>query len=241
MRTITNTIQTTFSSSLETRALYLYDCYVGISKNNKHGNYLDVGCGYGVNSSIFGQDFNTVSCLDLSTENLNECRRRITSENNKKSFFIRGDAQSLPFKPDCFDLISAFSLIEHVTDKRAMLSNLLSVLKKDGELVLQFPNKYFFVELHTGLPVYFIVPSFIKPWFLRKIGYERLLEINIPTIKEIKRIIEGLSVSVTIRKSKVIYPIETIPRELRWIYRILKKLKVLDLVPMGWIVCIRKA
>ena len=237
---ITNNIQTTFTSSLETRALYLYNCYVSTSENNKQNNYLDVGCGYGVNTSIFGQDFNNVVCLDLSTKNLNECHRRITSENNRKTFLIRGDALSLPFKHDSFDLVSAFSLIEHVTDKRVMLNNLLSVLKKDGELVLQFPNKYFFMELHTGLPFYFIVPSFIKPWFLRKIGYEGLLDINIPTIKEIEKIIENLSITVMIKKSKVIYPIETIPHKLRWIYRILKKLKVLNLVPMGWVLCIRK-
>ena len=237
---ITNNIQATFTLSLETRALYLYNCYVGISENNKHNNYLDVGCGYGGNTTIFGQDFNNVVCFDLSTKNLNECQKRITSENNKKSVFIKGDAQLLPFKPNSFDLVSAFSLIEHVVDKRVMLNNLLSVLKKDGELVLQFPNKYFFMELHTGLPVYFIIPSFIKPWFLRKIGYKELLEINIPTIKEIKNIIKGLNISVTIKKSKVIYPIETIPHELRWIYKILKKLKILDFVPMGWVLCIKK-
>lgn len=205
-----------------------------MTKNNKHENYLDVGCGYGVNSSIFGQDFNKVVCLDLNAKNLNECSRRT------RSSLIKGDVQLLPFKSNSFDLVSAFSLIEHVADKRAMLSNLLTVLKKDGELVLQFPNKYFFMELHTGLPLYFLIPSFMKPWFLRKIGYERLLEVNIPTVKEISKIIEDLNVSVTIRKSKVIYPIETIPHELRWIYTILKKLKVLNLVPMGWLLCIRK-
>lgn len=209
-------------------------------RNTEHINYLDVGCGYGVNSYIFGRDFNNVICLDLSAKNLEECRNRIGSKNNKNLFFVRGNAQSLPFKRESFDLVSAFSLIEHVPDKREMLRELLGVLKKDGELVLQFPNKYFFMELHTGLPAYFIIPSFIKPWFLRKIGYEGLLEINIPTIREIKKMIEDLGVSVEIRKSKVIYPIETIPEGLRWIYTILKRLKVLNLVPLEWMVCIRK-
>lgn len=240
MHNITSSIQTTFSLSIETRALYLYNCYVTMSKNNKHNNYLDVGCGYGINSFVFGQDFNNVICLDLSVKNLNECQRRIGLRNNKKTSLIRADAQILPFKCDSFNLVSAFSVIEHVTDKQAMLNNLLSVLKKDGELVLQFPNKYFFVELHTGLPLYFIIPSFIKPWVLRKVGYEGLLEINIPTIREIQKMIEDLGVFVDIKKSKVIYPIETIPHGLRWVYTILKRLRVLDLVPMGWILCIRK-
>lgn len=147
----------------------------------------------------------------------------------------------MPFKHESFDLVSAFSLIEHVPDKREMLKELLGVLKKDGEFVLQFLNKYFFVELHTGLPAYFIIPSFIKPWFLRKIGHEGLLEINIPSIREIKKIIEDLGVSVEIRKSKVIYPIKTIPQGLRWVYTILRRIKVLNLVPLGWMVCIKKS
>lgn len=164
-------------------------------KNIEHTNYLDVGCGYGVNSSIFGRDFNNVICLDfnLSSKKVKECRSRIGSKGNKNLFFVR------------------------------------------------FPNKYFFMELHTGLPAYFLIPSFIKPWFLRKIGYKGLLEINIPTIREIKKIIEDLGVSVEIRKSKVIYPIKTIPQGLRWVYTILKRIKVLNLVPLGWMVCIRKS
>ncbi|MFZ2071480.1 MAG: class I SAM-dependent methyltransferase [Halobacteriota archaeon] len=212
-------------------------------KNIEQINYLDVGCGYGVNSCIFGRDFNNVICLDfeLSSKKVKECRSRIGSKSYKNLAFVRGDAQSLPFKRDSFDLISAFSVIEHVPDKREMLKELLGVVKKDGELVLQFPNKYFFMELHTGLPAYFIIPSFIKPWFLRKTGYEGLLEINIPTIREIKRMIKDLGVSVEITKSKVIYPIETIPEGLRGIYSILKMLKVLNLVPLGWMICIKKS
>ena len=241
-RKIRNEIHTTLSASLEARAIYLYNCYTSISsKKIEHDNYLDVGCGYGVNSSIFGRDFKDVVCLDLSAKNLEECRRRISSKSNKNLSLVRGDAQSLPFKRESFDLVSAFSLIEHVPDKREMLKELLRVLKEDGELVLQFPNKYFFMELHTGLPAYFLIPSFIKPWFLRKIGYEGLLEINIPTIREIKKLIEDLGVSGEIKKTKVIYPIETIPHGLRWIYTILKRLKVLNLVPLGWMVCIKKS
>jgi SAM-dependent methyltransferase len=236
---ITTRIHTTFSSSLEARAIYLYDCYIGMRKNIGHINYLDVGCGYGVNSYVFGQDFKNVICLDQSPRNLEECRNRIDPK-DKNLFLVRGDAQLLPFKRESFDLVSAFSLIEHVSDKKEMLGELLSILKKDGELVLQFPNKYFFMELHTGLPAYFIPPSPIKPWFLRKIGYERLLEINIPTVREIKKIIEDLGVSVEIGKSDVIYPIETIPNGFRWMYTILKRIKVLNLVPLGWMVYIKK-
>ena len=240
---ITSKIQNTLVPSLEARALYLYNCYTNIGGNIGNDDYLDVGCGSGVNSCVFGRDFNNVVCLDfgLGYKKVKECRSRIGQENPKNLFFINGDAQSLPFKRGTFDLISAFSVIEHVPDKKAMLRDMLDMLKNDGELVLQFPNKYFFMELHTGLPFYFIIPSFIKPWFLRKIGYEGLLEINIPTPSEIKAMIEDFGVSVEVKVYKVIYPIENIPRGLRGIYTILKRIKVLDLVPLGWMLCITKS
>lgn len=240
---ITSSIHNTLAPSLEARAIYLYDCYTNVRGNVGSDKYLDVGCGSGVNSCVFGQDFNNVVCLDfgLGHKNVEECRSRVGQEAPDNLFFVNGDAQLLPFKRGTFDVISAFSVIEHVPDKKAMLRDLLDILKNDGELVLQFPNKYFFMELHTGLPFYFIVPSFIKPWFLRKIGYEGLLEINIPTPREIKAMIEDFGVSAEIKVYKVIYPIENIPQGFRWIYTILKKTKVLDLVPLGWMLCITKS
>jgi hypothetical protein len=72
------------------------------------------------------------------------------------------------------------------------------------------------------------------------VGYEGLLEINIPTPSEIKAMIEDFGVSVEIKVYKVIYPIENIPQGLRGIYTILKRTKVLDLVPLGWMLCIKK-
>ena len=45
-------------------------------------------------------------------KNLEECRRRNSSKSNKNLSLVRDDAQSLPFKRESFDLVSAFSLIE---------------------------------------------------------------------------------------------------------------------------------
>ena len=227
-----------FVNTLEPRAEYLYDCYNRIKKNTKYISYLDVGCGYGINTSIFGRSFNETVCFDISTEILEECKRRIASKNNKKIFFVKGDAQLLPFKREYFNLVSAFSLIEHVSDKQEILREMLDVLKKDGELLLQFPNKYFFIDLHTGIPLYSFFPSFIRLWILRKIGYDG--KIDIPTVRQIEKMIKNIGVSVEIRKSKIVYPLEVIPQKMKWIYRIMKRLGVLSLVPLGWMVCIRK-
>ena len=233
-----DSIHTAFSSSLYTRANYLYDTYNSIKENTTLINYLDVGCGYGINSSIFGRFFSNTFCLDINTKNLEECKKHNNLKATKNISFIRGDAQSLPFDDEIFDLVTAFSLIEHVPNKELMISEMLRVLKPNGELLLQFPNKYFFIDFHTGIPFFSLFPHFLRILILKKKGYEG--RIDIPCIREIKSTIRDIYCYVEIKKIKINYPIEMIPQRLRLLYKILKILGVLNLVPMGLLVCIRK-
>jgi len=233
-----DSIHTAFSSSLYTRANYLYDTYNSVRQNTRYINYLDVGCGYGINTFIFGRFFNNTVCLDIDTKNLEEGRRYNNPKTTKNISFIRGDAQSLPFDDEIFDLVTAFSLIEHVPNKELMISEMLRVLKPNGELLLQFPNKYFFIDFHTGIPFFSLFPHFLRILILKKKGYEG--RIDIPCIREIKSTIRDIYCCVEIKKIKINYPIEMIPQRLRLLYKILKILGVLNLVPMGLLVCIRK-
>jgi SAM-dependent methyltransferase len=75
--------------------------------------------------------------------------------------YVRADASCLPFEKESFDVISAFSLIEHVQiERRAdFLSEVSRVLKKNGLLILQLPNRYFPVEQHSFLPLIGYLPS----------------------------------------------------------------------------------
>ena len=235
---LTDSIHTAFSSSLYTRANYLYDAYNIIRQNVVYLNYLDVGCGYGVNSSVFGRFFSNTICLDFDAENLEECRNYNNPKINKNIFLIRGDAHSLPFKNKSFDLVTAFSLIEHISNKEVMLSEMLRVLKSDGELLLQFPNKYFFIDLHTGIPFFSLFPHFLRILILKKKGYKG--EIGIPNLRKIKSELKDIKYPVKIVKIKINYPIEMIPQKFRLLYRVLKGMRVLYLVPMGIMVCFRK-
>jgi len=233
-----DSIHTAFSSSLYTRANYLYDTYNSIKENTTLINYLDVGCGYGINSSIFGRFFSNTFCLDINTKNLEECKKHNNLKATKNISFIRGDAQSLPFDDEIFDLVTAFSLIEHVPNKELMISEMLRVLKPNGELLLQFPNKYFFIDLHTGIPFFSLFPHFLRILILKKKGYKG--EIGIPNLRKIKSELKDIKYPVKIVKIKINYPIEMIPQKFRLLYRVLKGMRVLYLVPMGIMVCFRK-
>ena len=237
---LTNTIHSTHTSNLAIRANYLYDLYQSESDElpGSH-DYLDIGCGYGVNSEVFGEGFKNIYCSDFNIANLVKCKEYMNRHENV--FYLAADAQSLPFEGESFDLVTAFSLIEHVPDQEQMLREALRVLKKGGELVMQFPNRHFFMELHSGIPFYCLVPGFAQPWVSKKLGYSGLSGINIPSPKKVEEIVRKNNASLNVKVAKVVYPVEMVPPRFRAVYFILKKLGVFRLVPFGWLVICNKS
>jgi ubiquinone/menaquinone biosynthesis C-methylase UbiE len=236
---ITNEIHSTHTSNLNIRANFLYDLYRSESDELPEClDYLDIGCGYGVNSGIFGQGFENIYCSDFNIANSVKCKEYMSR--HEKVFFLASDAQSLPFKDKCFDLITAISLIEHVFDQKQMVREVLRVLKRNGVLAMQFPNKHFFMELHSGIPFYCMVPGFAKPWVSRKWNYSGLSGINIPMPGEIKKIIGKIDPEVDVKIIKVIYPVELMPRRFRIVYSLFKKIGIFGIVPFGWMMICKK-
>ena len=237
---LTNTIHSTHTSNLAIRANYLYDLYQSESdKLPGSHDYLDIGCGYGVNSEVFGKGLENIYCSDFNVVNLIKCKEYMNQHENV--FYLAADAQSLPFKGERFDLVTAFSLIEHVPDQEQMLREALRVLKKGGELVMQFPNRHFFMELHSGIPFYCLVPGFARSWVSKKMGYSGLSGINIPSPKKVEEIVRKNNASLNVKVAKVVYPVEMVPPRFRAVYFILKKLGVFRLVPFGWLVVCNKS
>ncbi len=236
---ITDQIQTNHVSNLDVRANYLHDLYCSASTKLLNTNdYLDLGCGYGVNSEVFGENFDNIYCSDLGNANLVKCKEYMVRSENVSH--IAADAQRLPFEDKYFDLVTAISLIEHVPDQEQMLQETLRVLKKGGELVMQFPNRHFFMELHSGIPFYCLVPGFAKPWVSKKLGYSGLLEINIPAPGKVKMMIREIDPSVRVKIVKVVYPVEVVPPRFRVVYSVLKRMGVFRVVPFGWLLVCKK-
>lgn len=233
LKNITCQIQANLSSKYYIRARYLFDLYSPLyAKLVNKNNYMDLGCGFGINSAVFGEEFRNVYCSDFSLTELGTCRENMMGKDN--FYYIAADAQSLPFKNECFDLVTAFSLIEHVPGQEKMLSEAYRILKKKGDFVLQFPNKHFFMELHTGIPFYCLFPDFIKPWILEKISYAGF--IKIPTPEHVKKIICEIDPSANVRVINVIYPDELVPARFKKVYSLLKKTGIFRKIPFGWLV-----
>lgn len=102
---------------------------------------LDIGCGTGM--FLQRQPFAARSVgLDASRRALGFTRRRGGGP------LVCGDSQRLPFADSCFDLVTAFDLIEHVSLDSELVAEAWRVLRPGGLLVATVPAHPFLWSGH---------------------------------------------------------------------------------------------
>lgn len=105
---------------------------------------LDLACGTGKWTPYFAHSLPSAGRLvayDYSPAMLQMTRQRLNdddSENLSKSFFVRGDAYSLPFADGTFDLVFFGFWFSHVPHERTLLflNEIKRVLKPGGNLLI---------------------------------------------------------------------------------------------------------
>ncbi len=96
---------------------------------------FDLGCGNGKFSPIEKIDSkpNIVIGLDVDEE--------LLRENTYLKSRVLGDAHKLPFRQNSFDVIITRAVMEHLENPDIMLSEASKVLKPEGTIIIQTPNK----------------------------------------------------------------------------------------------------
>ena len=102
------------------------------------GAVLDIGCGRGLLLKELREKFPdaTYTGLDIS-----ERLCAISRENNPHATIVCGDAESLPFTSDLFDVVFMTEALEHMLDHNQAVSELARVLKRGGVCVVTVPNR----------------------------------------------------------------------------------------------------
>jgi len=201
-----------------------------------HLRYLDIAAGLGRNSIAFSISFKDIYCLDINLRLHSDA----TSLNNLHA--IQASAEILPFHDEVFDLVSMFSLIEHVSHPTRVISEAIRVLKPQGELIIQVPNRYSIVEPHIGLPNPVFIPSFLRWKVLKIAGYSWWIgNANTPSKKRLKELILSVySTPEAMKESKIVYPPEYIPRRFRLVYRVLYYIGLFRLLPLSYMFVLTK-
>lgn len=102
-----------------------------LSKNIKRrSTILDVGCGYGLFLDLIRQAKHVPYGMDIARDFIRYLRKR-----NIKGYTSMTDA------PDnYFDAITAFDVIEHISNPHQFIKNIKRKLKKNGYIMISTPN-----------------------------------------------------------------------------------------------------
>lgn len=102
-----------------------------IFANLSPGKVLDAPCGYGALAfHLNNMDFQ-VFCLDLYRDGFQE----------KGTPFVKADLNdNLPFGDNSFEYVACIEGIEHLENPHFLIREIARVLKREGRLILSFPN-----------------------------------------------------------------------------------------------------
>ena len=109
-------------------------------QNKKY--FLDLGCGLGRHSILFGKNGFNVSCFDISSDAINRTKEWAEKENLNFDYKV-GDMLKLPYNNEQFDCIYCRNVISH-TDTEGMkqiIKELDRVMKNEAECYLTLGSK----------------------------------------------------------------------------------------------------
>ncbi len=111
-----------------------------IKKSAPYENILDFGCGSGVMLPFLAEQSKHVTAIDIDLHPLEQVKQHIPLAANVQTL----DANQTPISnlpPQSFDLINALDVLEHVQDLPQTLSQLMGLLKPNGQLVVSGPTE----------------------------------------------------------------------------------------------------
>lgn len=154
---------------------------------------LEVGAGTGRDSFGMVEQGAKVFMLDYSTNSLNIIKN-IATEEKVEVNPVGGNAFSLPFPDNTFDLVFHQGLLEHFREKEAgnLLKENIRVVKRGGLILVDVPQRY-----HIYTVMKHILIAFDK-WFA---GWEREFSVS-----ELDRLLRSFGVVPVYRYGEWMYP-----------------------------------
>jgi len=114
--------------------------YLIASKFTKGKTVLDIGCGFGDGANLLAKNAKMVYAVDLSPAAITYAKLKFKEKN---IVFERNDVIKIKHPTNCFDVITAFEIIEHIPieKQKTLMKNIACWLKKDGLVFISTPNK----------------------------------------------------------------------------------------------------
>ena len=104
---------------------------------------LEIGSGAGAHSSLFTYKGANITALDLTLDRVQATSTKLKLISDfDDAYAIQGDAESLPFKADFFDIVYSNGVLHHTPDTTKAISEVYRVLKPGGMAVIMLYAKH---------------------------------------------------------------------------------------------------
>lgn len=113
-------------------------------RDHSFARTLDIGCGTGEYIETVLRHGTEYHGIDFSSKMIGSAIKGAQDRSISKSFFCAADAEGLPYRDHCFDMILGIGLIEYFEDPSMVLREIRRVLTSNGMLVLQSYQYSFF-------------------------------------------------------------------------------------------------
>jgi SAM-dependent methyltransferase len=168
------------SQHLESQFEYFNDHLTEFHKSK----LLISGCSAGSELLIakkFG--FSEIHGVEISQDLASIAKLRLSDEPSMHIDLY--DGEHLPFEDASFSMITSSHVIEHTKCPFHYVAEHLRVLKVGGMFFIEFPSRYWYMELHTGLISFEYLPLKIRNKILNKLakrilGYQVVINELVP-------------------------------------------------------------
>jgi SAM-dependent methyltransferase len=144
-----------WSQHFEPYFLPLYKKVLDTLKPSEETSVLDAGCGSGLFSSmVIGRGAELIG-IDAAPGLLKVARLR-----NPQHNFLEEDLEALPFKDNCFDVVTGFNSFQYAGDFEKALLESKRVLRPGGKLVIAIWDK---PELNEATTILKAIGSLLPP------------------------------------------------------------------------------
>lgn len=119
---------------------------------------LDIGCSFGHILKLLTPPTGIGVGVDID---------RDIGTRSENVFFVRTDAENLPFSACTFDVVVCNHVYEHTDSAEHLLSEIRRVMSSKGVCYFAGPNKYDLIEPHYGLPFLSWLPRSLADRYMR--------------------------------------------------------------------------
>lgn len=134
-----------YFDEVESKKYFVEPHILSFAEHNKwnNKNVLEIGCGIGTDSINFVRSGANLTCVELSDESLNICKKRFETFNLKAEFY-NGNAEVLttflPIKK--YDLIYSFGVIHHSPNPENIINEIKLYMDKNTEARIMLYAKF---------------------------------------------------------------------------------------------------